>query len=572
MNAKVSIGLDLGTTFSSIYIFEDGRPEPKEYDCHRFIPTKVSYYYDIINEKDHWNYGFEAEREMDRTILIDIKRMLGISANIPNLHKLIEEWRKLGIIITESHEENVFPKGKIRIQIKRTNNNTFYMSPEEIAGDFIKYMVEKIAEINITPELKIVITIPANYSSNQRRATLKSAMHAGFTKDNIKLLHEPSAAALSYMMLRPQQSFLYNNFLVCDFGGGTFDLSLLKISNSVFDVKRIGGNRYLGGRDFDDIIYKWICHLYESKNIIIDDKYSKINLIKCQQVKIELSKNGSAPITFEGTNERLQLEQKDFESRCNLPIWINNEQKPSLLDQCIISINELLSNENISKEQIDAVILVGGTSLLPIFTKRMDTFFGKEKILKFTKGREAIALGACYLAAINNGEKESPFNNVNFNQRLAHSLGIELAEDRFQCVIKRNTPIPCPIHTSYLQTYRDFQTVVVFNIYECDEDFVHNGELVYQFRFVDLPSKKEGEVKFTFKMLIDQNGIAKITCTCPQKNETLTHEFDMEFQAIENLKNILNDDFNTHQGDPKDIKDCQNNKNARNQAKDILLR
>lgn len=571
-----SIGIDFGTTYSSICLFMEDEPIIQEYnEDFKHIPTKISYHYDTANEKDCWLYGIEAERVENKATIIDIKRMLGISADLPNLQDIISEWKKLGIIIVPSIDDNCFPKGKIRIQFKRNLNNCFYMSPEKLAGGFIKYLVETVANVSITPTLKVVITIPANYSSNQRKATITAAKFAGFKEENVKLLHEPSAAALCYMMLK-KNTFQFNNFLVCDFGGGTFDLSLLRISNSVFDVKRIGGNRFLGGRDFDRIFYEWVLHLYQTKNINIDEKLVHKNMIKCQKAKESFSfeNNESILISFEGTSEEITLKRDEFEQRCKMPIWINKKQTPSLLDQIENSINEILNDENISKEQIEGVILVGGSSRILCYKKMMNNYFGSNKIFKFPKNkeRESIAMGACYMAAINDKKIQSAINTANFNQRLSHSLGVEITEKRFKCVIPKNTLIPTQDHTALLETAKDNQIVVEFYIYECDESFTYNGELITECQFTNLLPKPKGYYKFNFIMKIDQNGILKVKSECPQMNLTINHEHDMEFKKVNNIKTLLNDDFNNQQAEPKNIKDCQKNKNARDEAKKTQLR
>lgn len=224
MEDNQSIGIDFGTTFSLIYLFDGDRPEPVVYNCKTmFIPTKISYSYNSESQEDCWYYGFEAERDTERTTVIDVKRMLGMSAELPNLNDLIEEWKKLGIKIRSSNDTKCFPRDKIEIEFKRNDEDVFYMSPEKLAGNYIKYLVKEVAEVELNQNQKVVITIPANYSSNQRKATLDAAEFAGFNKENVTLLHEPSAAALCYMMQNKRKPVSYNNLLVCDIGGGTFD-------------------------------------------------------------------------------------------------------------------------------------------------------------------------------------------------------------------------------------------------------------------------------------------------------------------------------------------------------------
>ena len=173
---KYSIGIDFGTTFSLIYLFDGDRPEPVVYNCKTmFIPTKISYSYNSESQEDCWYYGFEAERDTERTTVIDVKRMLGMSAELPNLNDLIEEWKKLGIKIRSSNDTKCFPRDKIEIEFKRNDEDVFYMSPEKLAGNYIKYLVKEVAEVELNQNQKVVITIPANYSSNQRKATLDAA-------------------------------------------------------------------------------------------------------------------------------------------------------------------------------------------------------------------------------------------------------------------------------------------------------------------------------------------------------------------------------------------------------------
>lgn len=510
---KHFIGLDFGTTCSSIYVYntETNKPEPRmKGQESEYIPTLIAFQKENGNKKIL--YGFEAAKA--NQYIFDVKRMLGVT-----YEALIEQYSKNGKTLWD--EEGLSfksTKNKMNeastIEICCDPEDKNFESSEKIAGKYIQWLVETVAEIKIDLYLNIVITIPADFTVNQRKAIIRATKEAGFDEYNITLLHEPSATAISYFQQPENVDKTFNNLLVCDFGGGTFDLSLLSISKSNFDVKIVYGDRQLGGRDFDHAIYQWIktkCRDEFDFNLDKFDAREKIDLIKkCQDAKEQLSSQNEIQIKLRIREEEktLILTRNEFNSICN-----------DLIEKSIKTVVKILNESEISSSDVDGVLLVGGSSSIPIFQSKMKEFFGEEKILSFDKNREAIAMGACYLAAMNEGIISTENMKNNYNQRLSHSIGIEITDGDiinpkrgfFSPILKKNTLIPCTQKSNYVNP--DWSTSVGYFIHECDEIKVSENTLV-DLLIQNIRSAKYGTFSIEVVMSIDRNGILTTYCTC----------------------------------------------------------
>lgn len=521
-----AIGIDFGTTYSSIYVYNCSTHIPegiKEGAYGEFIPTVISY--KRINQTDQYYFGNRAYEKSN--YVIDIKRMLGISFNSSDIEDIKDELSSKGIGIRSfRNDEGCFPRQVVQLELKDPNSRTsVWHTVEELTALFLKWLIEKVADIQINDEIKVVITIPADFSSNQRKALLKAAQKANLNTQNVTLLYEPSSAAFCFIHHSARK--IFNRLLVCDFGGGTFDLSILKINETSFDVISVGGNRFLGGRDLDQKIVNWAIAKLNDRGIDTEKpKIKKQIEKKCIKAKEELSSVTGTEINIvvddgndDERDEILEITREDFNNECS-----------DNISKCISSIRRFLSSSIIDIDDIDGVLLVGGSSRISIFVQKVKELFGSEKILDFNNRREAIGMGACYLAAIKCEMVSYDFiDKKNLNQRLPHSIGIQCNLLFFDPFFFKNAKIPLPPETKKYYTMVDNQESIIIRIFEGEDPIVLYNELVSEFEFKDLPKRKQGEVHFLITINIDEFGILKVNVDSPQagKNEDFRHELDL---------------------------------------------
>ncbi|KAK8890302.1 hypothetical protein M9Y10_035075 [Tritrichomonas musculus] len=492
------IGIDFGTSYSMISSFnrETKKPELIKYGDSENIPTLISCSVDQ-NRQISYKFGIDSSTNT----IFDIKRMIGVPYNSNNLEKIHHFWKEEGMKLQPIFDESNKNRESCNVNICVNNtdniNDQIWETSENIVGNYLKWLIKDVAGIDISIKQKVVITIPSDFTTNQRKAILKAGEIAGLKRDNITLLHEPSASALTYLQLEENKNKSFENLLVCDFGGGTFDLSLLAVSQTSFDVKYVSGDRYLGGRDFDQKIYQWFCDTYQKDGIKISQN-DKVKIIKqCQEAKEKLSFENEAEIQIE--NKKIVLTREMFNSYCC-----------DLIERIKSVINQTLNEYEISVNDIDGVLLVGGSSQIPIFQEEIMKIFGREKILEFYYKKESIAIGACYLAAINDGTLKTKNRKKNYNQRLAHSIGIEsleidTKESYLSKILLKNSAVPCQGYGHFTNVYDTDR--MIYLIYEGDGYHVTDDGFIGSLDQNNLPFTPANQMKITITMSIDENGI-----------------------------------------------------------------
>lgn len=515
------IGIDFGTTYSSIFQFDEKKNAPIGLtgSCSSyFYPTVISY------SKGSWYFGEQALKK--NQCILDLKRMFGILEDSPLLNEVKKIWAIDNITLRKSED-----KGLIEIALKsdpKSSKIDEWVTPDEIAAKFIRYLFND-NNIPISRQQKVVVTCPADFNTIQRKVLMNAMETAGFSSSSVFLLHEPSAASISYMQDSSSDCH-YNNFLVCDFGGGTLDLSLLDISPKSFTIKNLTGNRYLGGRDFDNAIFEWSKKTFE-RNLSRKLTKSELKQIKkqCQDAKIALNINSHVSIDITDEDEE--------ENSITLTRTIFEDLAKPLLDEAIKVIDNFISKQaRISKSSVDAIFLVGGTSNLYLFRQRIKQLFNKNPI-DYQMQREAVARGACYFAAMIEDAIDSPLRDLNFNQRLSHSIGTDVYNDdnkaQFSEIIPKNSKIPVSGTKSYISSY-DNQKELHVGVYESDEIYLNNCIPIDEFNQKIKPLPK-GKARITVTMSIDSNGILKTTSVF--KNLEID-EYDSDYDVHEIQENL----------------------------------
>ncbi|KAG5868945.1 hypothetical protein JTB14_005537 [Gonioctena quinquepunctata] len=481
--SEVTIGIDLGTTFSCAAVYKRGKCEViPDQNGDRLIPSMV--YFDPDTGEVH--VGKNADKlspRCPRNCLKDSKRILG--------RKIDDEYisryrRQKDIQFSLERGENDNAVFQLIVQDQLVTK-----APEEVSSEILKYL-KKMADAYLGKEVKeAVISIPAYFSNAQRKATKKAAEIAGLKLS--KFITEPSAGALHYLLDKNTDSKL----LVFDWGGGTLDVSLIQVRNKIFEVKSVYGDTLLGGRDFDKKLFD---HFYKP----VDEKFNRRLQHKCEDLKRQLSTLNNFTVTIEcydGANDlELQLTSREFEK-------LNEE----LFQRAIDIVEYGLSDAGWKKSDVNEVVLVGGSTRIPKIRSLLQNLFGKSKLKTDLNPDEAVAIGACLQAAM----LKTKFANAEqykITEVTPLSLGVETSDHLMSTIIMRNTSLPAESTKTFITRDND-QREVSFNLIEGErKNTTFNNELG-KLSLTGLPCKRAGDVEMSVTFHLDEDGILTVTAT-----------------------------------------------------------
>lgn len=497
------LGIDLGTRFSCVSIW---RNKKLEIICDQFgnrtIPSVVTFY---RSAKLVGHNALSMKEINPENTIYDIKRIIGKRMDDP----VIEQIKKLisyEIIDDESEYHNIM------VQLDKNDSNITHKKiyrPEEICAQIlieIKKMAHEYTKQDIT---KAVITVPAYFNDAQRQATLDAGKIAGL--DVIKIINEPTAAALAYGLgSKRWKKSNGGNVIIYDLGAGTLDVSLMNISNGVFRTLAVSGNSCLGGEDIDYLVMNHILLEFKRQNKIKDLKINKLSQLKLknsvENAKKILSTAEKAVVCVDdfygGKKLYYVLVREHFELICN-----------ELFIMCIKPIKDVLESAGLTKDDIDDVILVGGSTRIPKIQALILDFFQNTNIKRLITSLnpdEVVSAGASIYGYIIT-HKEDPFSeNLVLLDITPLSLGVETLQKQMTVIIPRNTVIPTK-KTKIFSTDTDDQDMVTIKIFEGERKLTKNNFHVGTF---DLSGFEKGPrgyptIKITFH--IDINGILNVT-------------------------------------------------------------
>ena len=382
-----------------------------------------------------------------QSVVINAKRIIGRPFNSPEVQSVKDN---CGCLVVER-------RGKPEIYIKSQDK---YVTPVEVSTEILKDIIAE-AKKQVECEIgRICVTIPANFDENQRSATLQAVMNCGFSEEQVRLLNEPTAAAICYGQINDVDG---KNILVFDFGGGTFDVSILRGmgegDNAHYQVLMYKGNNHLGGADIDAILLDWMIDRYRevtgndlipaSMDEVAKSSFRRKLLALVEKAKIDLSAFDSTTIEVAAILPNSGGDEQDFV----LTRSIMDDLIRDKVSETLPTIEEALRAAKMSKHDIDAVILVGGSSRLHVVNELVENYFGKAKITDATKD-ECVAYGAC-LALMKNYDPD---------EIIAYSLDILVNGDEIQCAIPMNSKLPA-FGSALIYTSRDYidkEEVVIY--------------------------------------------------------------------------------------------------------------
>ena len=476
MSGDRIIGIDLGTTHSCVAIMEGGSPTIIENaEGHRTTPSVIA-----MTRNGERLVGQVAKRQAvtnpNRTIQ-SIKREMGTNYRVT--------------VDDVSHSPE---------QISA-------MIIQKLKSDAEAYLGERVS--------RAVITVPAYFNDAQRQSTRDAGQIAGL--EVLRIINEPTASALAYGLDKLDDQ---STILVFDLGGGTFDVSILEITEGVFEVKATSGNNRLGGDDFDQKIIDWLIEEFKKQTEIdLSNDLMAIQRLKetAEKTKIELSSAMVSDIhlPFLTANETGPLHLETQLSRSEF-----NELTADLVESCIGPVQQALEDSQLSPDNIESIILVGGSTRIPAVQDMIRRFFNKEPS-KSVNPDEAVALGAAIQASILAGNLQ----DVLLLDVIPLSLGIETAGNLFTKIIERNTTIPTS-RTTIFTTNEDRQTSVEVHVLQGERDMVTDNKSLAKFYLTGIPPAPRGVPKIEVTFDIDADGI--VHCSARDHGSGIRHSITIQ--------------------------------------------
>tara|TARA_B100001778_G_C18605402_1_gene639505 strand:+ start:106 stop:1926 length:1821 start_codon:yes stop_codon:yes gene_type:complete len=490
---EICVGIDLGTTYSCVGIYQNGQVEIV-IDPHTGARTIASYVSFSENERIIGNIAKNQSTMNPKNTIYDAKRFIGMNFSDPKIQEIIPRYP---FTIKGDNNDKIYFEVEYKNETKK-----FY--PEEISAMLLSKMKEMAEEYTNKKVTKTVITIPAHFADSQRNATKSAGKIAGF-EEVLRIINEPTSAGLAYGIEKNNLSREIN-ILIVDVGGGTADMSILTIDGGLYETKGTAGDKFLGGSDVDNSIVEYMVNDFKRKfkcDPTTSPKAMKRLKNTAENIKKNLSTSTTSSIeiesVFEGNDYNSSITRAKFEQICN-PIF----------EKCMALIKQVMSDTNTKIQDINEIVLVGGSTRIPKLQTMISEYFNNKQLNKSINPDEAVCFGAAIQGAILTGTNDEKTKDLLLVDCCSLNLGIKTNGSIMTPLIEKNSAIPIK-KSQIFSTAENNQPAVTIEVLEGVSPIADKNRKLGSFNLEGIPPMPRGQPQIEVTFSLDANSILTVS-------------------------------------------------------------